>query len=44
MRISLLTLAILALAIPSLARALDVVRKRAAQAVSVTNPNPETPA
>ena len=32
------------LSIPSLPRALDVVRKRAAQAVSVTNPNPETPA
>ena len=32
------------LSIPSLLRALDVVRKRAMQAPSVTNPNPETPA
>lgn len=31
------------LSIPSLARALDAVRKRAAQAASATNPNPETP-
>ncbi len=32
------------LPVPALTRALDVVRKRAAQAASATNPNPETPA